>query len=308
MVGDTLVGAAQVLLKAVGPAGRLAYLDRGPVMAGDQPDHLQTLIVAIQEEMRQRSVRALIAQPSTEVASRAMTAAGFGPTDLGFSLPATVTVDLGGDSDDILARMKSKTRYNIRKGLRSALEVRQADGSELPVFHQMLTATAARQGFESNSIQHLARLFEALEPAGQCTMFIAEDAAGPVSATLLVAFGHSVVYKRGAWSGRAGNLHPNEVLHWTAMLWAKEAGFETYDFDGIDPQVARAVLDGQSVPKDATQSVSRFKLGFGGDVVLLPTALSYVPNILLRIGHDRVVTPLSKTRPGRLVAKWVRVR
>ena len=108
-------------------------------------------------------------------------------------------------------------------------------GVDVAAFHAMLEATARRQGFETNSIDYFLNLFDALEPDGQCVLFLAESNGVAVSALLLIIFGDSVVYKRGAWSGRDGNLHPNEFLHWSAMLWAKERGCKRYDFDGIDP-------------------------------------------------------------------------
>ena len=85
---------------------------------------------------------------------------------------------------------------------------------------------------------------------------IASDEDGPVSVILIVGFGPSVVYKRGGWSGRAGSSRPNELLHWSAMLWAKEQGYRTYDLDGIDPAVARMVMNGEPIPAEVWVSVA----------------------------------------------------
>jgi lipid II:glycine glycyltransferase (peptidoglycan interpeptide bridge formation enzyme) len=302
------VAVAQLLTKSVSVFGSFGYLDRAPLVDPRHPEALPMLIGAITNVARARSVRLLVSQPPSPTAAEAMAEAGFSPTDLLIALPATVRVDLSPDTDAILAGMKSKTRYNVRKGLRSDLTVREGDRSDAAVFQQMLEATARRQDFESNPIDYVEGLFEILGPEGHCTMFIAEDESGPVSAILLVAFGGVVVYKRGAWSGRAGKLHPNELLHWTAMQWAKAGGYREYDFDGIEPDVARLVLAGQPIPPDAARSVTRFKLGFGGDVVLLPNTLVYVPNRVLRFGHDRIFRPLSRTRFAKRIVKWIQTR
>ncbi len=302
------VGVAQIITRKATPFGHIAYLDRGPLVDPAHRDLLPVMLATIESVVRANRVRMLVTQPPSETVAGAMRAAGFQPTDFSTTLPATVVVDLTGDIDGVLSRMKSKTRYNIRKGLRSGVNVRQGDGSDAMLFHDMLRATAQRQDFESNSLRYVEGIFEALGSVGQCTMLVAEDDEGPISAILLVAFGNTVVYKRGAWSGRAGSLHPNEVLHWTAMQWAKQEGYDRYDFDGIEPELARLVLAGQPLPASASNTVTRFKLGFGGDVVMLASALAYIPNPLLRIGHDRVLQPLSRTKLTRRVVKRIQTR
>jgi len=301
--GDSLIAVAQILTKRASVFGHVGYLDRAPLVDPGHLEVLPSMISAIQALVRERSVRILVSQPSSEDAASVMADGGFSRTDLIITLPATVRVDLTSDIDDVLAGMKSKTRYNVRKGLRSGLTVREGNRSDARLFHEMLDATAQRQHFESSSIEYVEGLCDALG-----TMFIAEDGTGPVSAVLLVAFGSVVVYKRGAWSGRAGKLHPNELLHWTAMQWAKERGYDKYDFDGIEPEIGCLVLEGRPIPPDAVRGVTRFKLGFGGDVVMLPSALIYIPNRFLRFGHDSVFRRLSGTKLSKRVVKWIQTR
>jgi lipid II:glycine glycyltransferase (peptidoglycan interpeptide bridge formation enzyme) len=149
-------------------------------------------------------------------------------------------------------------------------------------------------------------LFDELDPLGQCALFIAEADGVPVATILLVAFGGRVVYKRGGWSGSHGDWRPNESLHWAAMRWAKEQGFAEYDFDGIEPDVARAVAAGVAGP-EATH-VTRFKLGFGGDVVLLPESLAYIPNRILRLGYTTVFPRIRRWRFVKRAIKRLRSR
>lgn len=306
-IGDELVGTAQLAITSVGRLGKVAYLDRGPLLASPSVEVGSVMIKSISEEVRRRGGRALVAQPTSFELATLMADAGFTPTTLGTRLAATVLVDLTLDEDEILARAKSKTRYNIRRALKArALTVREAERSDLVVFHQLLSATAERQGFVSNTVDQLEAMLQTL--GDQAKILIAEDEQGPVSAILLIFFGRNVVYKRGAWSGRAGNRHPNELLHWTAMLRAKAAGYSGYDMDGIDPVVARAVVSGAKIPTQALNSVARFKLGFGGEIKLQPDSMIYIPNRALRFGHDRVFMPLSPTRPARKVVSWLKNR
>jgi lipid II:glycine glycyltransferase (peptidoglycan interpeptide bridge formation enzyme) len=75
-----------------------------------------------------------------------------------------------------------------------------------------------------------------------------------------------VLYKIGAWGG--GSVQgTNELMHYTAMCWARDQGFRYYDFEGIPVDVAETVLEGGPAP---TKGVPFFKLGFGGNAVVFP--------------------------------------
>jgi hypothetical protein len=121
-------------------------------------------------------------------------------------------------------------------------------------------------------------------------LLIAEKDGRPVSAALRLAFGDTVVCKKRGWSGEFGNLRPNEALEWAAILWAKDAGYRYYDFEGIPRSTAEAVLRGDGLPDENLQSPASYKLGYGGEVRLLPDTLAYFSNPLVRWGH-RVVYP-----------------
>ncbi|MDX1748403.1 MAG: GNAT family N-acetyltransferase, partial [Halobacteriales archaeon] len=168
-----------------------------------------------------------------------------------------------------------------------------------------LQQTAERQGFVPNSMGHLEDLYETLGP--MCRIFLAEHDGRPIAGMLAIAFGDTVVYKRGAWSGQGGKLRPNEAMHWEAIRWAIGEGYSRYDFDGIELDAAQAALAGEKLPRSAVNSVSRFKLGFGGDAVLLPEASVHVPNRLLRFGHDHVYSRISGLGPVKRLVKRMRV-
>ena len=88
---------------------------------------------------------------------------------------------------------------------------------------------------------------------------------------LLIGFGGTVVYKMEGWSGTSKDVHPNELLHWTGIDWARGRGYRYYDFDDISLRAARTVLAGEELPPTAS-SLTRFKLRFGGDVMVFPAA------------------------------------
>ena len=299
-----LLGGFQMLTKAFSGLGRVGYVDRGPMGA---PEIAAELVDELSATASRHGLRLLLAQPpegaqGTELAMRRLS---FGDTHIKTSLAATTTVDLTAGEEAVLAGMKSKTRYNVRQGLKAGVTVREGGKADVGLFHEMLEATARRQGFTPNSKSHLDDMFTTLDD--WCRVFLAEFEGVPIAGMLAMTFGDTVVYKRGAWSGAEGARRPNEVMHWEAIRWAIRNGFRRYDFDGIEPEAARLALAGEKLTGDVAESVTRFKLGFGGDVVLLPETLSYLPNRLARFAYDRVYPSVAGFKPVRRLVKRIRV-
>ncbi len=72
--------------------------------------------------------------------------------------PRTIVVDLRGEEDAILARMKQKTRYNIRLAARKGVTVRAWD--DVAGFHAMMRVTGGRDGFGVHSLAYYRRAYE----------------------------------------------------------------------------------------------------------------------------------------------------
>ena len=193
---------------------------------------------------------------------------------------ATVWIDLSPDSDQIMKNMKSKTRYNIRYAKRNDMEVFVGGKSDVPKFYELMSATAERQGFSSPPVEYFEYMYDLFDANNHIRLLFAKHEEMIVSSIMLIAFGETVIYKRGGWSGEKGNLRPNELLHWTAIQWAKEQGYRYYDFEGIGYETATAVLNGEPIPDEAMNTPARFKIGFGGEVKLLPRTYCVIPNPL----------------------------
>lgn len=301
-----IIAGAQVVTRRLPLIGRAGYLDGGPVVgAATAIDEVVDGVVAL---CRRSRVRNLIVDPpegSDAVVDR-MRLRGFIPSQVKTVLAATLVVDLTRPESEILADMRSSTRRNIRKGERAGTVVRRGGRDDLRVVGELFEATASRQGFVAADEDYLAALFDRLDPLDQCVLMIAEADGAPVSAMLGIVFGDRIVYKRGGWSGTHGEGRPNEVLHWATMRWAKEAGLRRYDFDGIEPEVARALATGTAGPEPT--HVTRFKLGFGGDVVLLPESLAFVPNPLIRFGYTTVFPRIKGLKVVKRSIKRLRAR
>ena len=267
-----LVGVAQLLSRRLGSLGNVALLDRAPL--GDDDAAVDALLEAVKQAAREVPIRFLIAQAPPS-AAQSLIDAGFEPSPVEVALPATTVLDVHHPDDVLFAGMKSKTRYNVRRSLRSDLTVTRGGRELVGSFHQLLESTAERQGFVPEPVGQIESM---LASFGDDAIVVLVEADGQaVAGMLALAFGDTVVYKRGAWSGQAGSSNPNERLHWAGIQWARERGSTRYDFDGIDREVAVRVRDGRSLDGVEVPGVTRFKLGFGGDIVVLPEPVCYSP-------------------------------
>jgi lipid II:glycine glycyltransferase (peptidoglycan interpeptide bridge formation enzyme) len=167
---------------------------------------------------------------------------GFRPTSLELAPTATTIVDLEPDVEQILAKMPSKRRYNLRLSQRKGITVREGTEADISTFYRLLQITGQRQSFVPEPEYYLAGMWRILYPHGNIRMFLAEWEGEAIAGTFLVPFGDTVLFKRGAWSGQHGTVFPNEAMHWAGMQWARENGYRFYDLEGIDRDVAEAIV------------------------------------------------------------------
>ena len=284
-----MVGGAQILLRRLPVGGYAAYIPRGPVLARDDPTLAELLVSELRRFASAAGVQYLAARPPIhyEALADQLDHSGFRPSliEIDVEPVATVLVDLTVDPDEMLARMATKTRYNIRLGLRKGIVIREGGEADLTSFYHLLLKTGERQAFSTNALDYHVEVWRAFSPHGHMKLFLAEVDGEIVSGLLAIPFGDRVIYWRGAWSGHHGNLHPNEAMQWTAMMWAKSHEYRYYDLEGIDQKIGEAIVRGEPLPKGRIHPLTSYKLGFGGQVVLLPGLYDYVPNSLLRWGY-----------------------
>jgi peptidoglycan pentaglycine glycine transferase (the first glycine) len=296
-----LIGGGQVLMSNLPIIGVVGYVARGPVTIADEPLLSRMLLEQLRAAAKDRGVRHLTIQPPTNRLEMTATLEdeGFRSTSQTMAPPASVVVDLSPSIDDVMSNMRRKTRYNIRLADRRGVTVRSGGESDLDTYCRMVEATAQRQGFRPFPPEYYATMWRVLNPRGYLRLTIAEFEGETIAAQFTVPFGDTVINKLGVWPGRHGDSHPNEALHWDAMKWSKEHGYRFYDFEGIDLRAARALSDGEALPPDLGQSVTSFKLGFGGDVRIFPGAYFDASNAMIRWLYDSVFPKVSRWEPVR---------
>lgn len=284
--GGDVVAGCQVLMRQWGPA-RVGYVTRGPLASEDSA--VKETIDALNRWAGASRLAYLKVQPPPHGRATAadLIGGGFAPSPLAVGPTATVLVDLTRSPEEQLRAMRAASRSNIAKARRRGLQVRAGGGSDLPAFVRLVEATSRRQGFDPYPAEYYHAMWDVFSSQNRARLVIAEHGDEVLSALLLIGYGDTVVYKMGGWSGDRNGIHPNEAAHWAGMEWAREAGYRSYDLEGIDLAVATALARGDDVPAAARAGVTHFKLGFGGDVTLLPGAYdrSFLPVLSLAVPH-----------------------
>ena len=267
---------AQVLFRPLpGGLGTLAYVAKGPVVDFRRTEAVQALLEGIRSLARKQRAILLKIEPDLEddpMVAGKLQALGFRHSPQEVQPRRTILVDLDAEPAELLRRMKSKTRYNIRLAERRGVTVRAGDGSDLPAFYQLMELTAQRDGFGIHTQAYYETAHRLFVPPGHGRLLLAEY-EGQLLAGLVVfakwgyARGGTACYMYGASSDEHRNLMPTYLLQWEAMLWAREQGCSAYDLWGV-PDEDEETLEAKFTQRnDGLWGVYRFKRGFGGRLV-----------------------------------------
>ena len=178
---------------------------------------------------------------------------------------ATLITRLRSD-EELLSAMHPKTRYNIglaeRKGV--IVKIDRATAEHLRVLWPLFEQTAARDKFRLHPRHHYETMITAL--SGDDVHLEAATALynhHVSAAALLIGFGDTLTYLHGASDDSYKSAMAPHLLHWRALQWARLQGYANYDWWGIAPTDS---------PDELLAGVTRFKKGFGGQVMLYPSA------------------------------------
>jgi lipid II:glycine glycyltransferase (peptidoglycan interpeptide bridge formation enzyme) len=190
----------------------------------------------------------------------------------------TVLIDLSLSEEDMLLRMKQKTRYNIKLAAKKGVTIRVGSIDDLPMLYRMYAETSIRDGFVIRNEQYYRTVWITFMHAGQSDVFpsaeplIAEVDGEPVAAIFVFYFAGRAYYLHGMSREMHREKMPNYLLQWEAMKRAKSGGCHTYDLWGAPDNFDES---------DSLWSVFRFKEGLGGQVVRTAGEWDYAPNSFL---------------------------
>ena len=182
----------------------------------------------------------------------------------------TYWIDLKKTKDEILANFKRQTRYEVRKALRSSLEIKRYDHPTeeiFEVFWKLYDSLGTQKGFGTLKKLQFKLEFFSLMRAGYAHLFLAKYQNTVVNASFMASIGRGV-YLYGAMNPEFKTLKncpsPGQIAQWEMISFAKSKNLPYYDM-GFCPG---------PVPKHEhpEYDIWRFKYAFGGKhVQFLPT-------------------------------------
>jgi lipid II:glycine glycyltransferase (peptidoglycan interpeptide bridge formation enzyme) len=191
----------------------------------------------------------------------------------------TVLIDLDPSEDELLERMKQKTRYNLRLAQKKGVTVRPGSAADLPLLYRMYAETSVRDGFLIRGEEYYRTVWTTFGPAPAAPSLtrpfseplIAEVDGEPVAAVSLFYFAGQALYLFGMSRQAHREKMPNYLLQWEAMRRAKALGCRVYNLWGAPNEFNEG---------DSLWGVFRFKEGLGGSVLRTPGAWDFPANAL----------------------------
>ena len=278
LLGDKVVtedfGGQGWALMIVRDAKRGRYLEIpcGPLIDWNDKKLAEKIIRKITEVGKQEKCVFVRMRPqlgATEDNSKILENLGLKQSPMHLAAEHTVMIDLTAPEEEMLARMRRQTRYEVRRADKLGIKVEKGNSEEVfRKFHAVQMETAKRQGFVPPSLEVLLAEKEAF--GDDIQIYVARTAEGePVAYGLIIGDGREADYYEAASTDLNRKLPGAYALLWQAMRDLKKAGYERFNLWGIAPA-------GQ--PNHRYAGVTTFKTGFGGEVV------EYVP------AHDLVIS------------------
>jgi peptidoglycan pentaglycine glycine transferase (the first glycine) len=267
--------------------GRLAYAPRGPVLDYDDDALLCTLLDALKALAAERRAMSLKIEPDVVEPSALparLTGLGLQPA-APVQMRSSIWVDLTASEQEILARLKQKTRYNIRLAGKKGVTVRTGNRADLDRWYDMYAVTSARDEFTIHGREYYRDVLGILGDRDMARLLIAEHEGDLLAGIIVLCFGRTAQYMYGASSNEKRNLMAPYLVQWAGMQWAKSRGAVTYDLWGIPDVLAE---------DEDLWGVYRHKRGYGGEIVRYVGAFDLVRSPLRHVALERVARPLFK--------------
>ena len=178
----------------------------------------------------------------------------------------TFIIDLALKEDELLQKMKQKTRYNIRLAQKSGVKIKQGTLKDLDLIYKIYAETSMRDKFIIRPKEYYIQLWKHFMSAGMAIPLIAEVEEKPVAALFLFFFNQKSYYLYGMSRDIYREKMPNYLLQWEAIKLSQSLNCREYDMWGA-PDVFE--------PTDRMWGVYKFKEGLGAKIIQTLGAYDY---------------------------------
>lgn len=284
---EKLVGIA-LIIKIRSKRGHFLFIPHGPLydiptvqLALELPESQYDYICTLHKELTNylselakkehfSFIRIAPSFSNKELHKKLFTDLGYRDAPIYMHAETMWALDISGTEEEILAKMRKNTRYDIRKGLKEGIVVEQTnDESALDLFWRLYEKTFTREHFTPFPKKYIQDEFNSFKKSKNSTFFLGKTPPksahrGPseILAGSLIIFTKSCAFYHQGASIHSTLPVPHQV-QWQTILEAKRRGCRFYNLYGI-------YKPGRT-PK-SWEGLSLFKRGFGGfQIDYLPT-------------------------------------
>jgi hypothetical protein len=257
-------------------------IERGPVVTNMSvlAEHLEHVINAVSKDAVLVAVSPFRHGEPVQRLTHDLVACGFTPSPRSLApYETTIAIDLSLSIDQLRAGLRRSLKTQLNRGSRLGVEVRRAtDIESFDLFVTQHNDMAHRRGLapiQPEIARHLGEF--CTQPEGSVQLFIASHEGKQVAGICLLSSGNRVIYEWGVSSEAIEHRQfpLTHMLHWNAVQWAKQAGYDYYDFGGYWDERGDA------------DPINRFKTGFSKDKQhFVPEHVLGVRPLLAKAYHD----------------------
>lgn len=178
----------------------------------------------------------------------------------------TFIVDLTPSEDEMLRRMKQKTRYNIRVAQKHGVVVKDVSSLKdgFDIFFSLYQDTQQRQKYLGHGKEYHRAVWDGMK-GKYSKLFVAFYNDQPLAAYHIMYSKTRAFYVYGGTSSQEKQVMASNLLMWEVILEAKKQGKTYFDMWGALPE--------NYDQKDPWAGFHRFKEGYGG------RHMTYMPTI-----------------------------
>lgn len=194
----------------------------------------------------------------------------------------TTVLNLSLPSEELLAKMKPKTRYNLNLARKKGVSVTISDQDEdFNIFLKLFFATVKRQNYFGRTPLYYQQIWETLKPQGKVKIALSWYEDKPLNAWMLYIDDGVIYYPYGGSSEENREVMATYALVWGIVEWGKQNGYQWFDLWGT--------LGPNPVESSPQFGFHRFKVGFNGEMIDYLPAYDMVINTpmyyLFKVGN-----------------------
>lgn len=169
-------------------------------------------------------------------------------------------IDIKGDEESILSKMKPKTRYNINLAIKRGVKVELIENlkenkDKIEKFLTLIKKTGDRKGISFHSSEYYEKMLENID-GDNLKLYLASYKNRIIAGAIMIVYGKIAVYLHGASDDEDRSVMAPFLLQWKMISDAKKLGALKYDFGGV------SIGENNKEREQKWLGVTRFKQGF----------------------------------------------